>query len=288
MGVQVRLVVYAPDAETGKSACKAAFDRVADLEDVMSDYRPTSELMRLCAKSGQGPVHVSDDLFRVLAFGQEVAKRSNGAFDMTVGPVVALWRTARKTRLLPPTADLQIALSKVGYKKITLDPAAKTVSLAVPNMKLDLGGIAKGDAGDQALKILAAHGITSALFQAGGDIVVSNAPPDQTGWDIELPPGEASAPKKLTVKIAAVSTSGDEVQFVIINGQRYSHIVNPHTGLGLTEHNVATILAPQGIASDALSKVATVLPPDQAKPIVESFRAQCWIGKSPTTTKPTD
>ena len=88
----------------------------------MSDYRPTSELMRLCAKAGQGPVKVSDDLFRVLSFGQEVAKRSNGAFDMTVGPVVALWRTARKTHVLPAPADLQNALAKVGYEKMTLDP----------------------------------------------------------------------------------------------------------------------------------------------------------------------
>ena len=148
-------------------------------------------------------------------------------------------------------------------------------------MKLDLGGIAKGDAGDQAIAVLREHGITRALFQAGGDIVVSDPPPGQTGWDIELPPGETNAPKTLAVKNAAVSTSGDEVQYVVINGQRYSHIVNPHTGLGLTHHNLATILATRGIASDALSKVATVLPPAQAKPVVESFGAKCWIGQSP-------
>lgn len=281
MGVQVRLVVYAKDETTARDACKAAFERVADLEDVMSDYRPDSELMRLCTKSGQGAVKVSDDLFRVLAYAQEVSEKSNGAFDVTVGPVVALWRTARKTKALPSDAELKAALAKVGWRNVRLDPKAQTVELLKPGMKLDLGGIAKGYAGDEAIKVLRDKGIKSALFEAGGDIVASDAPPRTQGWQIELPEGESDAPKTLTIKNQAVSTSGDTVQYVEINGRRYSHVVDPHTGLGLSEHFISTVIADRGLTSDPLSKVGTILGLEQGKPIVESFGAKCWVGKSP-------
>ncbi len=274
-------MVYVPDEPTGRIACKAAFDRVADLEDIMSDYRRDSELMRLCAKSGQGPVKVSPDLFRVLAYGQQVSERSDGAFDVTVGPVVALWRQARKSHLLPPDDQIKDALSRVGWRYVKLDDSAQTVELLKPGMKLDLGGIAKGYAGDEAIRILRIYGITSALFEAGGDIVVSDPPPGKAGWEVELPAGEVGAPKTFIAKNQGVSTSGDTVQYVEINGRRYSHVVDPHTGLGLSEHFIATVVAPRGMESDALSKVPTVMGPERGIPVVKSFGATCWVGKAP-------
>ncbi len=276
MGVQVRIVAYAKDELTAREACKAAFDRVNALDDIMSDYNRGSELMRLCAQAGRGPVKVGDDLFRVLAYAQEVSRKSDGAFDVTVGPVVKLWRVARKTRMLPQADELEDARSRVGWQLMNLDEKTQTVELLKPGIQLDLGGIAKGYAGDEAIAMLRSRGITSALFEAGGDIVVSDSPPETKGWVIELPSGE-----KQTLANAAISTSGDTAQYVEINGRRYSHVVDPHTGLGLSEHWISTVIAKRGLTSDPLSKIATILGPERGRKIVESFGAKCWVGKSP-------
>lgn len=287
MGVQVRLVVYSQDERAAQEACKAAFERVAELEEVMSDYRPDSELMRLCARAGQGPVKVSPDLYTVLAYGQEVSRRSDGAFDVTVGPIVKLWRTARKTGKLPSEQDLATARAVTGYQLMKLDAAKGTVEPLKPGMKLDLGGIAKGYAGDEAIAVLKSHGIRSALFEAGGDIVVSDPPPGKRGWEIELPAGEWDAPTKIEVANQAVSTSGDTVQYIEINGTRYSHVVDPHTGLGLSEHFISTVVAPRGLTSDPLSKVATIMGPERGKRVVDSYpHTRCWVGRSPTSSPP--
>jgi thiamine biosynthesis lipoprotein len=267
MGVQVRLVTHATDEPTAKAAAKAAFERVAELEDIMSDYRPDSELMRLCARAGQGPVPVSQELFEVLAYAQKVSQASDGAFDVTVGPYVNLWRTARKTQALPAGSALADAGLHVGWRKMKLDPRNQTVELTIPGMKLDLGAIAKGYAGDEAIRVLKANGIRSALFEAGGDIVVSNPPPHSRGWIIET-----SDRQKHTLANSAISTSGDTEQFVDIAGVRYSHVVDPRTGIGLTKHFMATVIAPRGITTDSLSTAATVLGPGRGDALIRSFR----------------
>src|SRR5215469_2833893 len=168
MGTRFGLVLYAPDEATARKARQAAFARIASLDASMSDYRQESELMRLCAKAGGPPVRVSDDLFFVLRRAEEVSRRSGGAFDVTVGPVVRLWRRARRTERLPDPDDLRQALAVVGYEKMRLDPQAQTVQLLKPGMLLDLGGIAKGYAADEALAALKRHGVTRALVAAGG------------------------------------------------------------------------------------------------------------------------
>lgn len=282
MGVRARAVAYAPDEAVAKAACRSAFERVAQLEDAMSDYRPDSELMRLCARAGQGPVRVSEDLFRVLSAAREVSQRSGGAFDVTVGPLVQLWRGARKTHALPPERELADARSRIGWQHVKLDAAARTVELTTPGMRLDLGGIAKGDAGDEAIKRLRARGVRSALFEAGGDIVVSDAPPGTNGWQIELPARDGRPAPTIALANAAVSTSGDTAQYVEIAGRRYSHVVDPQTGLGLGEHSVATVIAPRGITADALSTAATVLGPERGMKLIRQYRgANGWIGRSP-------
>jgi thiamine biosynthesis lipoprotein len=274
MGTKFRIVFYAADRETADTAAKAVSDRVEELNRIMSDYLPDSELMRLCKQSATkpaGPVKVSDDLFYVLSEGQKVAELSDGAFDMTVGPIVRLWRQARKDRLMPDEDERAAALKRVGYRKMRLDPKAKTVDLTVPGMLLDLGGIAKGYAADEGLKVLVKYGITSALVAASGDIAVSAPPPGKPGWRIDIAPLPGDKEKRqLLLKDAAVSTSGDSEQFVEIGGVRYSHVVNPHTGLGLTGRRSVTVVARHGIQADSLTKVASILPADAAVKKIES------------------
>jgi thiamine biosynthesis lipoprotein len=286
MGVQVRIVAYGPDQASADAAAKAAFDRVGDLEECMSDYLNDSELMRLCRRSGQRPVQVSDDLFHVLDSSRQLSQISDGAFDVTVGPLVQLWRAARKSGTLPTDAALAEARSRIGWQKMKLDPQARTVELTVPGMRLDLGGIAKGYACDEAIRVLREHGIGSALVEAGGDIVVSNPPPGRRGWAIDVTPQSSAAQRTVTLRNQAISTSGAAAQFVEIGGVRYSHVVDPHTGLGLTNHYEATVTAPRGITSDALSTTATILGPRRTQRLVKRFGARAWVRKvEPVTTR---
>ena len=177
MGTLMTITLYAPDAAAAKAAAAAAFQRIDALEDIMSDYQADSELMRLCDQPFGTPVPVSAELFDVLQRAQKVSKLSDGAFDVTVGPYVRLWRFARKRKVLPTPAEIAAARAAVGWQKLRLDPRARTVTLLVPNMRLDLGSIGKGYAADQALLVLKGRGIDRALVAASGDIAIGNPPP---------------------------------------------------------------------------------------------------------------
>ena len=269
MGVQVRVVLYAPNEAAAMEAARAAFARIADLEDVMSDYRPASELMWLAAQSGGPPVPVSADLFAVLAQAQHLAAISDGAFDVTVGPYVKLWRQARRDGRLPPPTARAAAATNVGWEHVRLDSARQAIQLLAPSMQLDLGGIAKGYAADEALKALQDYGIDRALVEIGGDIVVSGPPPDRDGWRIRI---ENAAPGRpdTTLTHAAISSSGDTEQFVEIGGRRYSHVVDPRTGLGLTSRIAVTVIAPNGTLSDGIATLLSVFGPERGEAIVKA------------------
>ncbi len=275
MGTTFRIVLYAADKEAAKKAADAAFARVAELDQSMSDYKQTSELMQLCKRFATAdrkePVKVSDDLFFVLSKAEELSKKSHGAFDVTVGSVVQLWRHARRTQELPDPKEFAAAREKVGYRKVKLDPSKKTVLLTTPGMQLDLGGIAKGYAADEALKLLREkHGIKSALVAAFGDIACGDPPPSSDGWTVDIAPiAKSQKPRTLKLANAAVSTSGDLEQFVVINGVRYSHVLDPKTGLGLTGGRSVTVIAPDGTTADSMTKAVSVLPPEQGMKLVE-------------------
>jgi len=272
MGVDARLVVYAPDQPAAEGACAAAFARIAALDSMMSDYRRDSELTRLSGRAGGPPVRVSSDLFHVLRRAQEVACRSGGAFDVTVAPLIALWRKARKTGVLPTPAEIERARRLVGWRKLRLGETAGTVRLTRRGMKLDLGGIAKGYAADEAQRVLKQHGITRALVQLGGDIVVSGPPPGSEGWTIRVPgAGDDPGPADLRFANRAISTSGDTEQFAVIGGRRYSHVVDPRTGQALTNRIQVTLTAPDGLTSDPLSTALSVLGGEDRRKLLNAY-----------------
>lgn len=254
MGVDARLVVYAKDKKSAEDACADAFERIAALDTVMSDYMKNSELTHLSDRAGGPPVKVSKDLFRVLKMSQEVSQLSGGSFDITVGPLVQLWRKARKTAVLPLPSEIESAKDLVGWQKLILAQKAQTAQLTKAGMRLDLGAIGKGFADDEAQIVLKRHGIRSALVEMGGDIVVSAPPPGKAGWVVQLTDG-----KSLVLKDCAISTSGDSEQFVVIGGKRYSHVVDPHTGYALTKGVQATVTAKTGLIADPVSTALTLL-----------------------------
>lgn len=275
MGTSVKITLYASDDATAKQAADAAFARFKELDRALSDYDPDSELMRLCAQSGSGKaIKVSNDLNIVLEHALQLSAKTEGAFDVTVGPLVKLWRKARRNKELPSAVDLQTARERVGYGLVKLDPQKSTVDLKRSGMRLDLGGIAKGYAGDEALKALRQHGVGSALIDAGGDIVVGDPPPGTTGWRIGIAPLEkrdAPPSRFVTLKNCGVATSGDAWQFVEIDGKRYSHIIDPKTGYGLTERSSVTVIAPDGISADALASAVSVLGVERGLKLIEEI-----------------
>lgn len=275
MGTAFTLILYSPDEATASRASRLAFDRIAQLDKTLTDYDPDSELMKLCARAGGPPVAVGPDLFEVLARSKALYERSEGAFDPSIAPVVRLWRRARRDKVRPDPDLLAKAMALVGADAIRLDPEKRTVELTRPGMKLDVGGIAKGYASEEAIKVLKCQGITSALVAGSGDIVCSGPPPGQPGWKVavaslKVEEGDSTEGPTLLLRDAAVSTSGDAEQFVEIEGKRYSHVVDPKTGLGLTERRSVTVIAREGITADGLDTAACVLGPENGLALIEA------------------
>jgi len=273
MGVPVTTILYAPDEATATAAGRAAFQRIHELDAVLSDYDPESELRRVERTADAGkPVAVGADLFRVLARAQALARQSDGAFDVTVGPVARVWRRARQRGGFPLAERLDPARERVGYDLLRLDPEARTVTFTKPGMHLDFGGIGKGYAVDEALRVLREHGIGRALVDAGGDMALGDPPPGQLGWRIGIARLKADAPpsRVLRLKQTAVATSGDLWQYVEIRGRRYSHIIDPRTGKPLTERSSVTVVAPEGMTADGLASALSVLGPEKGLALVDA------------------
>jgi thiamine biosynthesis lipoprotein len=274
MGTLFSLILYAPDEATAQKAAKEAFARIEELNAIMSDYKADSELMKLCQHAGGDPVPVGEDLFKVLQASQEVARLSDGAFDVSISPVVRLWRKARRTKKMPDAQEIKKALELVDYRKIRLTPKGRTVQLLLYGMLLDLGGIAKGYAADAALEVLRRHGITRALVAAGGDIAVGDPPEGADGWKIGIAPlKDPQGPPRyqLLLRNMAVSTAGDSHQHVEIDGKRYSHIVDPKTGIGLVGPRSVTVIAPKGVLADGLDTAICVMGPQRGLKLIESL-----------------
>jgi thiamine biosynthesis lipoprotein len=288
MGTMVRLVIYARDEGRATAAARAAFARIADIDATLSDYRAESELSRVSRRAGEGPVGVSRDLMRVAAASGALANETDGAFDITIGRLTALWRQARRDGRLPDAASLQAARAASGYRWLVVDEAAGTLTLTRAGVRLDAGGIGKGYAADQAAHMLVEHGIESFLVAASGDIVVGDPPPGQRGWEVAIENGvefgggrplglhrrerRHTQPRSVLLRNAAISTSGHTEQSMVVDGVRYSHILDPRTGVGVTDPLQVTVIAPSGIEADALATAVAVLGPDRGVRLIEGRR----------------
>ncbi len=264
MGVPARITVYAADEALAIQASDSAYERLKQLDRCLSDYDPDSELNQFCRKPCGTEVAVSPDLWTMLDESQHYARSSQGALDITVGPIVKLWRVSRRSKKLPDPEKLKTALAAVGYENLQLNEAKKSAKLLKPNMQLDFGAIAKGYAADEAYAVLAKHGLTIAMVAVAGDIRVGDPPPGQSGWRIAVEERGANGPEEhhsIIVELCreGISTAGDTYQYLELDGVRYSHIVDPKTGVGLTRPGSATVIAPTCTESDALDTLIFVL-----------------------------
>ncbi len=274
MGTMFRIEMYAAASADASKAAEAAFARAEELEQIMSDYRADSELMRLCRAGAAAPFPVSNDLYDVLAKSQWTSELSRGVFDVSIGPLVDLWRGARKAGRLPDSAEIAKAKALVDYRSIELDPARHTVYLRRPGMLLDLGAIGKGYAADQMLAVLESQGIKHAMVVAGGEVVVGEPPPGTSTWKVGIDTADADAgtpPCTLLLHAAAVSTSGDEHQFMELNGHRYSHVINPETGWAIEGESSTTVIARDSTTADALATAFSLMPVADGIRVAESL-----------------
>jgi thiamine biosynthesis lipoprotein len=273
MGTLVRITLYTASEETAKGAFRSAFDRIADLDRTLSDYNPDSELNTVTRTAVHHFVHVSKDLSVVLAASQDLAGATDGAFDVTQGPVIRLWRAARTTGRIPDRAALTEAESRSGFRKLHVDSRQQTVMVDQEGMALDVGAIGKGYAASEALAVLHEAGIRSALVAVSGDLALGDAPPGQRGWRIDLhddDPALASVPRVIELTNAAVSTSGASEQHLDVGGRRYSHIIDPASGMGLVNDIAVTVIARHGLDADGLDTAVSVLGKDRGLALIES------------------
>lgn len=287
MGVPFRITVFAESETKAKHAADAGFARVEELNRIFSDYEDDSEITRLSRASGSGrAVNVSDDLWTVLSRAQVLAARTDGAFDVTCGPLTAMWRNARRKQEMPTPERIATMLARVGWKKMRLDEKERTVKLLAPDMRLDVGSIAKGYAADEALKVVQSKGCPIAMVAGSGDITAGEPPPGRKGWRIEVVgldlDDTAAAPLPIMVEIAnaAIATSGDRNQRLEANGKRLSHILDPRTGHPLTDHSLVSVIAKDGLTA-GISTACSVIGPKEALMLASEWKAAIRIQRAP-------
>jgi FAD:protein FMN transferase len=270
MGVPFRITLYAENQNAAKIATDAAFARIEALNAILSDYEDDSELTHLSRTHGQA-VKVSDTLWYVLSRSQSLAEKSEGAFDITCGPLTNIWRRARRKKELPTPELIAEMRQRTGWRNLKLNEAARTAELLLPNMRLDLGAIAKGYACDEALKTLRVSGHGIALVAGSGDMAAGDAPPGRKGWRIEVATLDEKKPCVVELVNAAIATSGDSYQYLEIEGKRYSHIIDVRTGEPLNEHSLVSIIASDCITADSLATTCSVLGSEKSKGLVEAY-----------------
>jgi thiamine biosynthesis lipoprotein len=259
MGTIFRIICYTDQEDLAKQKSIEAFKRIDQLNYIMSDYLPDSELNRLSRSSGSGEyVQVSPDLLKVIKTGQEWADKTKGIFDITIGPYSQLWRRAGRKDILPTSEQITAASESVGFEFIHIDTDKGAVMLSQKGMQLDLGGIAKGFAVDEIYNIFNDAGINRLLVDGGGDIRTGEAPPGKKGWKLVLENLQEDN-QVMYATNASIATSGDLYRFVLIDSVKYGHIIDPRTGYGLTTPRTVTIQASNCMEADVIASTISIL-----------------------------
>jgi thiamine biosynthesis lipoprotein len=272
MGTTVEIYLYAPNSKRAAVLIETAFEEIERVEAALSSYRPTSEISRINATAARGLVVTDPEVFGLIEQALDYSRRTDGAFDITVGALVRAWGFFRDEGHYPSLDQLAEARANVGWQHVALDGAKRSVRFLTPGIELDLGGIGKGFALDRAARILRRHGVTAALLGAGqSSYYAIGAPPDEEGWPITIPDPDDPARALSTVPLRdrSLSTSGNDQKFFELDGKRYSHIIDPRTGEPASGMIRVTVTALTAADSDALATALFVLEPELAADLVE-------------------
>ncbi len=257
MGSAYSVVVYGEDRTRMEEAVDAAFAEVQRLDQMLSNYKPESELSEINRYAGEHPVAVTQEMFDLLAACVEYSRESEGAFDITVGPLMKVWGFYKGTGRLPHRAEILSAMDRVGYRNIVLDATQRTVRFAKEGTELDPGGIGKGYAVDRMVEVLKQYGVQTALVSASGSSIYGlGAPPGEKGWKVEIrdPKNEKKSVAEVYLKDESMSTSGNYEKFFRAEGRIYSHIMDPRTGWPAQGALSVSAITPRTIDSEAWTK----------------------------------
>lgn len=275
MGTFARILGVGDTESHCSDAIAAAFEVIFRIDELMSDYDPNSMLSQVNKNAFQERISVDEDIFTVLSEAIRYSELSDGAFDVTIGPVVQLWRKAKRQSKAPSETDIRKAQQAVGYESLLLDAETKTVRFAKEGMALDLGGIAKGYAIDKAIEVLQNAGLSGGMVDIGGDLRCFGIPANRNKhWLVGLqnPTCEEDILMVLKMDDRAVATSGDYRRFVVIDGQKHNHIVDPATADSAQKLSSVSIIAPTAMAADALATAVSVLGKEKGMPLIESIQ----------------
>lgn len=264
MGTNFTIYLYATDQAAASAALNASFDEIERIEEELSNYRDTSELSRINREASSQAVTTDPEVFGFLRTSLDFAGKSDGAFDITVGPLMRAWGFFRGQGHYPTPGQLAEARARIGWRHVTLDPSSRTVRFDRPGMDLDPGGIGKGFAVDRVVTILREAGVRAALVDAGGSTIYAlGAPPGHGGWTVRVPdPADKSrAISTVSLRDTSLSTSGNYEKFFRLAGHIYCHIMDPRTGEPVQGMLQTTVIAPDATTSDALSTAIFVLGP---------------------------
>lgn len=267
MGTIYSIAAYAPPSISLEDAIGRAFAKIDRLDALMSNYRPPSEICAINRDAFAAPVTVSAELFALLQQAFHLSVATNGAFDVTVGALMKAWGFFRRRGRIPTPGELSQTLEHTGFRRVRLDPDARTIAFANPGIELDLGAIGKGYAVDCAVAVLREHGVSNALISSGtSSIAALGAPPGQLGWKIALcdPYDRRKQARALRLSNLSISISGGSEQVFILDGRPYIHLLDPRSGLPVEGTLMSAVIAAGNALSDALSTAFFVLGPDGA------------------------
>jgi thiamine biosynthesis lipoprotein len=280
MGSAFNLIIVSADSNKANHLARKSYELVDSLNHIFSNYDSSSELSKINASAGLLPYKMSRAMLDLVQKSQYAYIQSKGAYDISIGPLSSLWRNARKAKLFPEASTVLATKKLVGFAQVKINKRLGTIFLPNANMQLDFGGIAKGYIAQWVINFLKANGIQQALVDAGGDIVMSGPPLNQQGWLIGVNLPETTDQllnKKLQLSNCSVATSGDVYQFIEYKGVKYSHIINPLTGYGVTNLRNVTIVAKTGATADWLATACSILPIKEAKQLAISHQAALLI-----------
>jgi thiamine biosynthesis lipoprotein len=280
MGSPFNLIFYHTDSTEARAIAKECFSIVDSLNNIFSDYSSISEVGRLAQQTTFESIKVPGELFSMILQSKEAWKKSGKTFDITIGALTQLWRKAKSEKRFPSSPEVIKAKQLTGFANLIINESSKTISFKKPGMRLDFGGIVPGYAAQIIIDFLKSKNISMALADASGDIAMSDAPPGKNGWSISmnLPEQENEFwDKKLELKDCAVSTSGDVYRYTIHNGKKYSHIIDPRTGYGVTSQRNVTVIAKDGAQADWLATASSILPIKKALALAKKENAALFI-----------
>ncbi len=275
LGTVIDIQIYDENVDKAKKAIQESIERITEIENKMSVNKDISEVILINENAGENPVQVSEDTFYVLKKAKEYSKLSNGAFDLTIEPIVKLWGIGTEDARVPEKEEITSLLNLVNYEDLKLDESTNKVQLNKKGQAIDLGGIAKGYAGDEIKRILLENDINTAFINLGGNVVTLGTKVDGSSWRIGIqnPLGDrGNYIAVLEVVDKTVVTSGNYERYFIEDGKRYHHIINPKTGYPAEEGIISsTIVTDKSIDADALSTSVYVLGLEKGMELIESL-----------------